>query len=363
MKPYELALRLRRQVIKLWNEIGLWQLFRHYRTALYVVAGAAILVLANSWSLKGINAEDIGRGNLIFPLITDEFANAESGGNGPTEAPATTPYITSEGGVLKPLLINSETGVAGRDRIEYYTVQAGDTLSGIADHFNLNLTTVLWENQLTARSAIRIGQRLTILPTDGVTYKVRRGDTASKIGQRFGVSADDILSFNQGPQGLAIGQTIIIPGGRPLAAPPPPKPAPAQIAQAPAPIYAPPAPSGSRLQWPTPHHRITQYFTWYHTGIDVAENIGTPVYAAEAGVIEEAGWNRGGYGYYIIIDHGGGLETLYAHNSRLLVKTGDYVERGQQISASGSTGHSTGPHVHFEVRVNGRRVNPLNYVR
>lgn len=364
IKPYETILRLRRRLLKLLEEVSVLQLLRHYRTVLYLVAVSGLLVVMNSWSLQGVNAEDVGQNNLVFPLINQEIYTTE-GDNSVQAGPVPTPVLTTaNGSLIKPLLIQNQTGVAGRDRIEYYVVQSGDTLSVIANRFGLNLTTLLWENSLTARSSLRVGQRLTILPTDGISYKTKKGDTIAKIAKRFGASADDIIAFNPQGEAVAPGQIIIIPGGRPLAAPPVPVAQPPRIAQAsPQPSYTPPALTSTRLQWPTPHHRITQYYSWHHTAIDIAENIGTPVYAAEAGVVEIAGWNRGGYGYYIIIDHGGGMETLYGHNSKLLVKAGDYVERGQQISESGSTGRSTGPHVHFEVRVNGRRMNPLNYVR
>ena len=91
--------------------------------------------------------------------------------------------------------------------------------------------------------------------------------------------------------------------------------------------------------------------------------MGTPIYAAEDGVVQTAGWNAGGYGYYIIIDHGQGLATLYGHASKLLVTRGERVTRGQLIALMGSTGRSTGPHLHFEVRIGGRRVNPLTYIQ
>ena len=99
-----------------------------------------------------------------------------------------------------------------------------------------------------------------------------------------------------------------------------------------------------------------------HTGIDIAVPTGTPVRAALPGVVTTATYNAGGYGYYVMIDHGNGMVTLYAHNSKLLVRVGDTVEAGDTVSLSGSTGRSTGPHLHFEVRINGQRVNPRSYL-
>ncbi|NLG84954.1 MAG: peptidoglycan DD-metalloendopeptidase family protein [Firmicutes bacterium] len=125
-----------------------------------------------------------------------------------------------------------------------------------------------------------------------------------------------------------------------------------------------------RMMWPV-SGRVTSGFGWrrhpvlktnkFHTGIDIAVPTGTPVYAADTGVVLIAGW-RGGYGYLVAIDHGRGLSTFYAHNSTLLVKEGDVVVKGQRIALSGNTGLSTGPHLHFEVRVNGDPVNPMPYL-
>ena len=98
-----------------------------------------------------------------------------------------------------------------------------------------------------------------------------------------------------------------------------------------------------------------------HEGIDFAVRTGTPVYAAAAGTVVKAGWS-GGYGYLVVIDHGNGYQTYYAHNSRLCVSVGQSVSKGQNIAYSGSTGNSTGPHLHFEVRINGNTTNPLNYI-
>ena len=118
------------------------------------------------------------------------------------------------------------------------------------------------------------------------------------------------------------------------------------------------------MTWPTVGHRITQYFSWRHNGVDIGNKVGTPIYAADAGVVEisTGGWN-GGYGNTILINHGGGKKTRYGHLSKLFVKAGDAVEKGENIGAMGSTGRSTGPHLHFEILINGGRYNPLNYIK
>lgn len=341
------------------------QLLRQHQGVLYLVIAGSLLITINSIKIRNVVAEDFGQHNLLFPLIVDEFGNADNNGANNIPAPALpedAPIITeSDNAIIKPHLVATQPSLASRDRIEYYLVQSGDTILGIAQKFNLNVTTILWENNLTARGLIRIGQKLAILPTDGVSYKIKRGDTVAKIAQNYRVAADKITDFNQTTK-LALGQIIIIPGGRPLAAPAPaPKP-PTQVTT-PSQSTSTAVRSSGKLQWPTTRRRITQYYTWRHTGVDIADPVGTPIYAGEDGIVETAGWNRGGYGYYIIIDHGNGLKTLYGHNSKLLVSAGERVTRGQQISNMGSTGRSTGPHLHFEVRLNGKRVNPLNYIK
>ena len=129
---------------------------------------------------------------------------------------------------------------------------------------------------------------------------------------------------------------------------------------------------GGAMCWPSQAStRITSPFGWrylsllggrnYHTGVDIGAAGGTNILAANSGKVIKAGWNNS-YGYMVMVDHGGGIVTLYAHSSKLLVKTGDVVTRGQAIALIGSTGMSTGNHLHFEVRVNGKYQNPLNYI-
>ena len=109
-------------------------------------------------------------------------------------------------------------------------------------------------------------------------------------------------------------------------------------------------------------YRITQYYSWRHHAIDIANKTGTPIYAADAGVIEVAGWGAG-YGNQIVINHGGGVKSRYAHMSKFYVKNGQKVSKGEAIGGIGSTGRSTGPHVHFEYIINGVKYNPLNYLK
>ena len=122
--------------------------------------------------------------------------------------------------------------------------------------------------------------------------------------------------------------------------------------------------TSSNFIWPVAGGYVSCgfYGYWGHTGMDIAANVGTAVYAAASGTVTKAVYNSTGYGYHVIISHGGGVETLYGHNSKLYVKAGDWVEQGQLIAAVGRTGRATGPHCHFEVRINGKYMNPANYI-
>ncbi len=274
--------------------------------------------------------------------------------------------------ILKPLFTGaSSTGgdiiIPQRGEIIYYTVQNGDTISTIAHRFGLTVNTILWANNLSSLSLIRPGDNLTILPASGILYTVKSGDTAAKIAAKYGIDAAEILSTNNIGDSLKAGQKIILPGARKISE----QPAVARVTTQSGLsvikdlIQSAPVKSGTgKMAWPTVGYTITQYFSWRHTGVDIANHIGTPIYAADAGVVEIAqGGYNGGYGNTIVINHGGGRKTRYGHASKLFVKVGDEVEKGENIAAMGSTGRSTGPHLHFEVLINGVRVNPLNYIK
>lgn len=281
----------------------------------------------------------------------------------------------------KPMQIITSNGTVGaeiaaptsRKEITYYTVEGGDTISTIARRFRLNVNTILWANDLSAFSIIRAGDKLTILPADGFLYTVKRGDTIGKLAQNYELSAESIMTSNNlGSAGtIAIGQQLIIPGNKRAVAST--RTIASNSSQS---SYSglavikdivsseKPLVGSNKMIWPTVGHRISQYFSWKHNGVDIANKVGTPLYAADSGVVEisQGGYN-GGYGNTIVINHGGGKKTRYGHASKLLVKKGEEVEKGQLIALMGSTGRSTGSHLHFEVVINGTRYNPLNYIK
>lgn len=284
--------------------------------------------------------------------INSVFANG-NGGNGHATQSSTFSTIqdnsiVSRGTILTDILDEFTDRGA---QVATYTVQEGDTLSFIASDFGVSVNTIIWANNLKNVDAIKPGQELKIPPVTGVVHTVKKGDTVSSLAKKYGVEQEKIVSFNFLPQegDLQVGQEIIVPGGR-LATPT------TSVASSTIKRFANLPNLGDFFMLPT----IGRNWGRIHgrNGVDIANSCGTPIYAAAEGTINLAknnGWN-GGFGKFVRITHPNGTETLYAHASSVLVGIGQYVARGQQIAVMGSTGRSTGCHLHFEVH--GAR-NPL----
>jgi murein DD-endopeptidase MepM/ murein hydrolase activator NlpD len=305
------------------------------------------------------------QGNLQELVYNDPTNQNETNNNdtGGISADATSLVVGPEEN--EPTVITRTTNIQ-------YTVEAGDVLSTIADKFNVTVNTILWSNNLTWTSMIKPGQKLTIPPGSGINHDVVRGDTIASIAKKYQADAQKIISANglASASDIQVGDLIFVPEGvKPTqivsSYKPPKNSEKPQTGNAYSDEYVPPAATsatGTKLLWPVLSHRITQYYSWRHTGLDVGDKVGNPIYAAEDGKVERSGWSNG-YGNNVIINHGNGVQTLYGHASKLLVKAGDTVSRGQTIALVGSTGWSTGPHLHLEVRENGVRKNPLNYIK
>lgn len=279
-----------------------------------------------------------------------------------------SPLPTQNGtALLKPNSATSDAPTNHRDK-EVYLVQPGDTVARIASVYGVSVDTILWENNLAGSGVIRPNQELKILPVSGVSHTVSQGDSISSIAKKYGVSNEEILEYNQIELEDYIfpGDVLIIPHGVK-------KPAPVtpsrnkyladleredyQKITVPADYQG----GDGSLIWPIPGaSRLSQSFWLRHPAIDVPCR-DCAVIAAGDGIIELSGWIKG-YGYNIVINHGNGLKTRYAHGNKLLVSAGETVTSGQQIMISGNTGRSTGPHLHFEVLQNGKYLNPLNEV-
>lgn len=227
--------------------------------------------------------------------------------------------------------------------ISIYVVRGGDSLSGIAKMFGVSVNTIIWANDIKRGDLIREGQTLVILPVSGVQYIVKKGDTIASIAKKYKGDADEIIAFNNlnSAQKLTEGDEIIIPSGEIPGQTYTPAP---KVRGVSGPAYA-----GYYIR-PVPG-RKTQGLHGYN-GIDFSAPYGTPVVAAASGdviISRPIGWN-GGYGTYVVINHSNGTQTLYSHLGGIIVSQGSSVVQGQVIGYSGSTGKSTGPHLHFEVR-------------
>ena len=227
-----------------------------------------------------------------------------------------------------------------------YIVQPGDTVQSIANSYNISVNTMLWANDMTSSSAVKVGQSLTILPTDGVLHVVKSGDTMSAIAQNIKQHADDIISFNglANQDDIYIGDILIIPGG--------------VMPKNAAPLSNDQIPLANNYFIYPAEGDITQGLHYFNA-IDLANKCGTPVYAAASGVVERAVFNNawnGGMGNYVTILHPNGTVTYYGHFENVFVKPGDKVTVGDRIGLMGETGNATGCHVHFEVI---GAVNPL----
>jgi len=239
-------------------------------------------------------------------------------------------------------------------QIRVYVVREKDNLSEIADMFDVTTNTIRWSNDIDADEAIQPGQKLVILPITGIRHTIETGDTISTIAETYDGNVNEIREFNNINinQTLSVGDTIIIPNGE-LTITPRSKKYQNQN-NTPQPEHSTPQPrTNGYYAHPAPGASLTQGRHGYNA-VDFGASVGTPISAAASGQViisKQGGWN-GGYGSYIVIDHSNGSQTLYAHNSRNSVSVGQYVTQGQVIGYIGSTGRSTGPHVHFEVRGN-----------
>ncbi|PIS33193.1 MAG: hypothetical protein COT39_00765 [Parcubacteria group bacterium CG08_land_8_20_14_0_20_48_21] len=271
--------------------------------------------------------------------------------------------------VLKSEMPSMEKTTSGkRTDIVDYTVEIGDTISILAENFGISVNTILWENNLGAYDYIRPGDVLRILPETGIRHTVKAGDSLDKIARQYDGDSAKIIRTNRlaDADDLQIGQKLFLPGGRkpftPVPTPTPQKTTVERIVERLIPKSATNA-TISGMIWPTSGHVITQYYGWQHGGLDIDGNLTSPIYAAESGTVIASGWNASGYGIQVLIEHGNGIITRYAHLSKLWVEKGEPVAKGQTVGIMGSTGRSTGSHLHFEVMLNGQRINPLNYIR
>lgn len=291
-------------------------------------------------------------GFVAAPILADSYPGALPGNLSSFTPPSAvlTSFDLSDYG------IQTKVSEKPRDKVISYTVEPGDTLSKIANKFGVSIDTIKWANDLKGDD-LSIGDTLKIPPVTGVVIKVKEGDTIYSIAKKYKTDAQKIVNFpfndfsDLDTFALNIGQTLIVPDG--------------VQPQAPA-IFIPALPifagGTGQFLWPA-GGAITQYPVWYHMAVDIANAAAPGIAAADDGVVALVEYLRYDYGHHVIITHDSGLQTLYGHMTDIYVKVGDRVARGQIIGKMGSTGRSTGTHLHFEVRKNGVTVNPLPYLK
>lgn len=338
-----------------------------------VVAIALVVLLSRSFYSRGQDKTEAQ--NQDTSLASEAAPEALA----PLEIPITD-------GINRSAQLHTTIPSRPRNEISTYVVQDGDTVFGIAEKFGLKPQTILWGNYNTLLDdphSLKPGQELTILPVDGVYWEWLGGIPFGEWAKFYGVNAADVIEYpgnNIDPTtvgdyenaNIKTGTWLIIPNGKrdfvswsaPLGVTRE-NPASARVLGAGAcdPVSGGAVGYGSFI-FPTNKHYLSGFDyspETNHRGIDLSGNLGEAVYASDAGVIVYAGWNDYGYGNMIMIDHGNGFQSLYAHLSALNVGCGQSVGQGEVIGAVGSTGRSSGPHLHFEIMA-GEKVNPWSYL-
>lgn len=283
-------------------------------------------------------------------------------------------------GIVRDSDPNTEVQAEFRSVPITYTVQSGDSVWGISEKFGLSVESVLYANFDILQDQsdnLMPGQTLTIPPTNGILHTWRSRDTLSSVASRYGADIKDILLFVGNNLDLANpqidpGAVVMVPGGnRELI----------NISFATVTTDA----SGNLISgfagpgacaitgvglmgngffvWPSAVHMISgNPYGPGHNGIDIGAGAGSALFAADSGTVVYAGWLNGGYGNFVMIDHGNGFTTWYEHLENIQVNCGDNVFQGSVIGTAGSTGNSTGAHLHFEIRYGGMPVNPFDYL-
>ena len=315
------------------------------------------VVLAGLWMGRTVVSDNSAPTVVISPPPTLS-AN--------THTPQSEEPVGGIGGETADLLLCAvipHTTIPRRYRIDpiTYTVQPGDNVSSIAEQFGVSVETLLWNNGNLEDNPdyLGLGDVLTILPVSGVYHTVVEDDTLESIAQQYKANVEDIIScegnYLQEPYTITVGQRLIVPGGH--------KPYKVRHVVS----WSGEIPAGAKrgtgiFGWPMSGW-ISQRYHEYHPAVDIAGPKGTSIKAADSGYVAVVGRSDTGYGRYLLIDHGNGFQTLYAHFSVIFVEVGQSVGKGQTIGLCGSTGKSTGPHVHFEIKLNGVRRNPLIYLK
>ncbi len=337
------------------------------RNAAFILFGERIpAVAAAFYGPRGLRLVlNVGTALLVLSLPLTAAANAQATTAPETVALASVASVSDDGAAraataARGLLAGSHSvvTVAAEDvrPVIEYKVADGDNLGAIAQKYQVDLDDLAYANGIDDEiRTLHIGESLLIPPGQGALYTVTDSDTIISVAKKFSVDPSAIMTYNRlyfEPEHFAPGQLIFVPGAEVPAmkriTAPRSIPIPGQL----------PARTG-QLSWPV-RGVLTQYFWWGHTGVDLAAPYGTTIGSSDDGVVVATGWVAVG-GLRVCVQHSGGLQTCYYHTSAVYVSPGQAVVRGQALAAIGMTGVTTGPHVHWEVKLNGVAVNPLAY--
>ena len=346
-------------------------------TLLLVAVAAVIFLMQGFYKDVPNEGEEGAQVEEVAPVIVTDIDSETLSGS----------RSRSSRGISRMAEIHTTIPTRPRVDITSYLVQEGDTIFGIAEQFGLTAQTILWGNYNTLLDdphRLKAGQDLNILPVNGTYYEWQDGDGLNGVADFFSVAVDDIVDYpanrlSKGTVGdyanpnIAPGTWLIVPGGERLfiswSAPigiTRDQPASSYLGEGSCPPVTGGAVGYGTFVWPSANHYLSG-FDWSpqtnHRGIDIAGQTGAGIFAADAGVIVYAGWNEYGYGNVIIIDHGTGFQSLYAHLSAIYVGCGQSVGQGEAIGAFGSTGNSSGSHLHFELMTSlYGKVNPWDFL-
>lgn len=336
---------------------------RHEKTALRQQLRRKRQQQQNRFKVASIGVAALATGLIAFQSVQNYFSSQEPS----SLEQAMYQNASSKVAAFRKEIEQGEHFIPEADRPIEYIAQEGDTVLKISQKFHVSPNTIIKNNVPSkVNDIIEPGTKLSILPVDGIAHPVAKSETIAELSKRYKVGIQEILDANQleNPHMIAEKQRIIIPNATELKHRPKPVMQAIKDAQrtgSNASLAK--TPTGRRLSWPAAGI-VSSGFGWrwfrMHNGLDIAGPVGTSIKAVKEGRVVYSGW-MGGYGYCIDIDHGNGITTRYGHNSSLNVQVGQYVARGQVIAAMGSTGHSTGPHLHFEVHVNGSPVDPRGH--
>ncbi|MDY9922100.1 MAG: peptidoglycan DD-metalloendopeptidase family protein [Synergistota bacterium] len=310
----------------------------------------------------GVKVEDIRRANGLKPNEKPKYTDILYVPDRADSVPLTLAYVNK--------LKKYETDLEKRGKpllLTEYVIKDGDSLWTIANKFDLDLDTIIGSNKISNINHLKLGTVLRIPNQDGIFIKVAKNDTVAKLADKHGSYKQAVYAANlmSDETQLKLGSEIFLPGAKVAAVTASAGRTSTRVARTTV------TTSSRKFRWPV-MGKISSVFGWrrspfgrrrvFHSGLDVRAPRGRGIVAAGDGRVVHSGW-MGGYGKTIVISHPGGISTLYGHCSSLLVRNGATVRSGQQIARVGSTGRSTGNHLHFEVRRNGTPQNPLKYLR